>query len=81
MQTYCAYRKQSGKGVKQGTLEMDANYFTTELMEKKWDRDSGEGGAGLKCPGGKEGVRHTNGHEAGGKRVHPKYSKRVCSTG
>ena len=29
------YRKQSGKGVKQGTLEVDANYFTTELMEEK----------------------------------------------
>ena len=23
----------------------------------------------------------TNGHEAGGERVHPKYSKRLCSTG
>ena len=33
----CRYanRKQSGKGVKQGTLEVDANYFTTELMEEK----------------------------------------------
>ena len=34
-----------------------------------------------KCLGGEEGVRQTNGHEAGGKRVHPKYSKRICSTG
>ena len=24
-----------GKGVKQGTLKVDANYFTTELMEEK----------------------------------------------
>ena len=24
-----------GKGVKQGTLEVDANYFTTDLMEEK----------------------------------------------
>ena len=29
----------------------------------------------------KEGVRQTNGHEAVSKRVHPKYSKRICSTG
>ena len=35
----------------------------------------------LKVSGGEEGVRQTNGHEAGGKRVHPKYSKCVCSTG
>ena len=27
-------------------LEVDANYFTTELMEEKWNRDSGEKGAG-----------------------------------
>ena len=47
---------------------------------KKWDRDSGEGGAGRKCPGGEKDVRQTNGHEARGKRVHPKYSKCVCST-
>ena len=64
----CAYRRQSGKGVKQGTLEVDANYFTAELMEKK-------------CSGGKEGVRQTDGHEAGSKKIHPKYSKRICSTG
>ena len=31
----CVYRKQGGKGVKQGTLEVDAKYFTTELMEEK----------------------------------------------
>ena len=43
---YSAYKKLSGKGVKQGTLEVDVKYFTTELMEKKWDRDSAEGGAG-----------------------------------
>ena len=30
--------------------------------------------------GSKEGVRQTDGHEAGGKWVHPKYSKRICST-
>ena len=53
---------------------MDANYFTTELMEEKWDRDNGEGGAGQKCPGGEEGIRQTNGHEARDKRVNPKYS-------
>ena len=29
------YRKQSGKEVKQETLEVNANYFTTELMEEK----------------------------------------------
>ena len=28
-----------------------------------------------------ESVRQTNGHEAGSKRVHPKYSKHICSTG
>ena len=28
-------RKQSGKGVKQETLEVDANYFTMELMKEK----------------------------------------------
>ena len=43
-ETYCTYRKQSGKGAKQGTLEMDANYFTTSLWKKEWDRNSGEGG-------------------------------------
>ena len=33
---YCTYRKQSGKGVKRGILEVAAaNYFTTELMEEK----------------------------------------------
>ena len=35
-----------GKGVEQGTLGVDAKYFTMQLMGKKWDRDSGEGGAG-----------------------------------
>ena len=30
--------------------------------------------------GSEEGVRQTDGHEAGGKWVHPKYSKRICST-
>ena len=34
-ETYCAYRKQSGKRVKQETLEVDANYFTTKLMKEK----------------------------------------------
>ena len=34
-ETYCAYRKQSEKVVKQGTLEVDAKYFTMELIEKK----------------------------------------------
>ena len=32
---YCAYRKQSGKGEKRGTLEVAVNYSTTELMEEK----------------------------------------------
>ena len=32
---YFAYKKQSGKVVKQGTLEVDAKYFTTELIEEK----------------------------------------------
>ena len=50
-------------------------------MEEKMDRDSGEGGAGLKCPGGEEGVRQTNEHEAGSKRVHHKYNKRISSRG
>ena len=40
---YCAYRKQSEKGVKQEILEVDANYFTTD-GRKKWDRDSGKRG-------------------------------------
>ena len=31
--------------------------------------------------GGEEGVGQTDGHEAGGKWVNPKYSKRICSTG
>ena len=31
----CAYRKQSGKEVKRGTLEMTANYSTVQLMEEK----------------------------------------------
>ena len=73
--------KLSGKEVKQGTLKVDANYFTTYGWKKKWDRNSGEGGAGQKCPGGEEGLRQIYGHETGGKRVHPKYNKRVCSTG
>ena len=50
-----------------------------ELMEEIWDSD--EGGAGWKCLGGKKGVRQTNGHKTGGKRVDIKHSKRVCSTG
>ena len=29
------YRKQSGKVIKQKTLEVDTKYFTTELMEEK----------------------------------------------
>ena len=33
------------------------------------------------CSGGEEGVGQTDEHEAGGKWVHPKYSKRICSTG
>ena len=43
---HCVYRKQSAKVVKQGTLVVDAKYFTTELMEEKMVRDSAEGGAG-----------------------------------
>ena len=35
MYTYCAHRKQSRKGVKRGTLEMAANCFTTDLIEKE----------------------------------------------
>ena len=31
----CAYRKQSGKGVKQGTLKMAANYSTMEQMAEE----------------------------------------------
>ena len=34
------------KVVKQGTLEVDVKYITMKLMEKKWDRDSAEEGAG-----------------------------------
>ena len=45
---------------------------------EKLDRDSGEGRAGRKCPGGEEGVRQTNGHKARDKRVHPEYNKRIC---
>ena len=32
---YCAYRKQSGKGVKRGTSEVAANYSTIKLMKKE----------------------------------------------
>ena len=35
MQIYCDYRKQSEKRVKQETLEVGANYSTTELLEEK----------------------------------------------
>ena len=31
----CAYSKQSGKGLKRGTLEVDANYSKMGLMEQK----------------------------------------------
>ena len=34
-QRNCAYRKQSRNVVKQETLEVDANYFTTKLIEEK----------------------------------------------
>ena len=34
MWTYCVYRKQGGKGVKRGTLEVDAGYSTAELTEE-----------------------------------------------
>ena len=55
-----AYRKQTVKGVKRGTLEVAANYFTMEFMEEEMVRremDSGEGGYVCKCFGGEEGVR------------------------
>ena len=34
MWIYCAYREQSGKRVKRGTMEVAANCSTTEQMEK-----------------------------------------------
>ena len=32
---YCAYRKQSGKGVKRGTFDVAANYSTMELIKEE----------------------------------------------
>ena len=49
------------------------------MEEKKKDRDSGEGGAGWKYPWGEEGVRKTNGYEAGGKKGSILHCKKICN--
>ena len=80
MLTYCAYRKQRRKGVKQETLEVDANYFTTELIEEK---------NGIRIVVREElaesvlVVKRVSDRlmACEGKKVHPKYSKRVSLTG